>query len=136
MPIVDWQDDRSKEAAAAIEYGEDMTMYVLKLPETKIKNRWQGKLLFTTTPGHRRPRNQYSDKTVVVEIRKTFGGSSVRIRIFDTPSREGNKRVHLSMNGVTMFSEEDLAEMNMAIAEGIQVYLHPAHWIELNSEKK
>lgn len=140
MAVVRWLNERGINAASKIESSEDATMYVLGMSEKQLKGRWRGKLVVEDVDEKNLSRRDKSKKKVVVELFNMFNSTTVMIKIFDRPSREGNKLVHIHFNddpGETwMLSPEDLAEMNLAIAEGIQVYRQPDAWIELNKRKE
>ena len=130
MGIVNWTDTKGSKAALEIESSEEDTMMVLRMTPKQLAKRWQGKLMMPMMSGGR---GAGSKRKIVVELRKSLG-ANVLIKIFDSPTREGNKLVHMSMNEAAKFTAEDIAEMNLAIAEGIKVYRHPAAWIKLNKE--
>jgi hypothetical protein len=137
MSIIDWQDDRSKEAAVSVKHSDEKLVYLIAHSDDLWNRRWIGELKLTKNPsgqsGVRLP-----SKTVLIELRNCIGGRDVLIKIYDQVSRRrsdnGNRLVHVSMNGSLHLSEHDLAEMNMAIEEAVSVYRHPAHWIELNAK--
>lgn len=130
MGIVNWTGTKAKNAMKDIETSSEVSMLLLKKTPDELKSRWQGKLIMPMMSGGR---GAGSKRTIMVELRKSLG-ANVLIKIYDNKSREGNKLVHISMNEAARMSAEDVSEMNLAIAEGIAVYRHPAAWIKLNKE--
>jgi len=129
MSIVNWGGTKAKKALEDIETSPEVSMLLLKKTPQQLKDRWKGKLMVPEIDG---PRG-IKARTIMVQLRHKFVGD-VLIKIFDRPTRDGNKLVHITMNEAAMLSEDDIAEMNMAIKEGIKVYRHPAAWIQLNKE--
>ena len=154
MGIVNWSNEGGKDAASKIKHSEEATMFVLAMSEEQLKKRWYGRLIIKNIGGESRL-NRISESVpemkIVVELSKTaiptdltaFSpiDTSISIRIYDRPAREGSKLVHINWdNGEGanswMLSEYELKEMNLAIEEGIKVYRQPDAWIALNKQKE
>lgn len=125
MGIVRWESDTVTEDMFS--ESDDALMRVLSMDPKQLENRWAGKLIVQPRATQHR---------ISVELRKPMTGTNVLIKIYaDMRGKLGgtvNNLIHMSMNAAVRMSEEDLEEMNMAIAEGIAVYKHPKHWIKLN----
>ena len=141
MGVVNWINDGGKDAATKIESSEDATMYVLGMSEKQLKDRWRGQLNIGD-PENSAINQRNKKRTVYVKLFKQMSpvDTSVSIQIYDRQTREGNKLVHFHSSDDKgnhwMMSLEDLAEMNLAIAEAIQVYRQPDAWIALNKHNQ
>lgn len=130
MGIVNWTDERGKDAAKDIESSSEALMHLLKMSSQQLDNRWKGSLIVEP--------EESRDRRVRVVLKKQFYRSEMHIEIYDRNIMIGDEPkdifVNISTVSVAGLTVEELKEMHLAIEEGLAVYRHPAHWIELNKK--
>ena len=134
MGMVEWTTENVSEDM--IDVSSETLMTVLSMSPEALQHRWKGELMYL--PG------SASDTEISVVLRKNIYGCEVKIIIRDkTVRRIGvngghaeNRMVQMSYSQTLHATLEDMAEMQVAIDEGISVYRHPALWRKLNAWKE
>lgn len=116
MGMVIWEGDNVDESQ--LEPSADATVAILQMDEKQLAERWKGKLIS----------NIRSMPRVSVELRR----HGMVIKIHDFTGFGENKMVNISMGETVHMTPENIAEMKLAIDEGIAVYRLPDHWVKIN----
>jgi len=125
MGIVNWIEGPVDTTAITVK--PEIMWRVLQMDPTDLSKRWQGRLLIDPEAADTR--------RVIVELRKQFYRSEMVIELYDRQIKIGNEWKYINVNiesHVAGLTEDEVKEMNFAIEEGLEIYRHPAHWVELN----
>lgn len=118
MGMVIWEGDNVDESQ--LEPSADATVAILQMDEKQLAGRWKGKLIA----------NIRAEPRVSVELRR----HGMVIKIHDERMARGeNRMVNISMGETVRMTPENIAEMKLAIDEGIAVYRLPDHWVKINT---